>query len=99
MTAKSEITVTRQQDKEDGWVFSVDVEDESGQTHCTVTVDASHWRRLTGEHVTPEALVQYSIDFLLQREPKTSILPEFDLDIINQYFPEYERTVQARWNT
>lgn len=27
--------------------------------------------------------------FLLDREPATSILPRFSLDVIGRYFPEY----------
>ncbi len=36
-----------------------------------------------------EALVRESFNFLLEREPATSILPDFSLAIISRYFPEY----------
>jgi hypothetical protein len=39
---------------------------------------------------TAEQLVQDSFDFLLQREPKESILSEFDLAVIQRYFREYD---------
>jgi len=35
-----------------------------------------------------------SFEFLLAREPKESILPEFDLPLIGRYFSEYERELQ-----
>ena len=35
-------------------------------------------------------LVKNSFEFLLAREPNTSILREFDLSIISAYFPDYE---------
>jgi hypothetical protein len=39
--------------------------------------------------------VKRSFEFLLEREPNTSILPEFDLSVIQRYFPEYERTIRS----
>ena len=32
--------------------------------------------------------------FLLDREPKESILRTFDLSVINSYFPEFKKTIQ-----
>jgi hypothetical protein len=34
-------------------------------------------------------LVRASFEFLLEREPASSILRRFDLDVIGRYFPEY----------
>jgi hypothetical protein len=34
--------------------------------------------------------------FLLEREPKESILGQFDLPVIGRYFPEYERDIRKR---
>ena len=42
----------------------------------------------------PEDLVRRSFEFLLEREPRTSILREFDLPVIGRYFPEYEREIR-----
>jgi hypothetical protein len=41
-------------------------------------------------------LVRASFEFLLEREPASSILPCFDLDVIGRYFPEYLDTVRRR---
>lgn len=38
-------------------------------------------------------LVEASFAFLLEREPKESILREFDLTVIGRYFPEYEQEI------
>ncbi len=46
--------------------------------------------------VEPAELVRESIEFLLEREPSTSILPEFSLDEISSYFPEYTDELTAR---
>jgi len=46
---------------------------------------------------TDEAsLVRESFAFLLEREPATSILREFELTVIGRYFPEYEREIRRR---
>jgi len=34
--------------------------------------------------------VRESFRFLLEREPKESILREFDLSVIKRYFPDYD---------
>jgi hypothetical protein len=38
---------------------------------------------------TPEALLEASFRFLLDREPKESIMRTFDITVISTYFPEY----------
>ena len=37
-----------------------------------------------------------SFRFLLEREPKESILRSFDLTVISRYFSEYEREITRR---
>jgi hypothetical protein len=41
-------------------------------------------------------LVRASFEFLLEREPASSILRRFDLDVIGQYFPGYLDTIRRR---
>ena len=43
-----------------------------------------------------EAVVRESFAFLLEREPATSILPDFSLEIISRYFPEYREELPRR---
>ena len=63
-------------------------------TH-TVTVTTDYWQKLTGGKMPPETLIEKSFDFLLEREPNTSILRTFDLPTIQRYFSEYERTIRT----
>lgn len=93
------LSVTREQEADARWVFGVDVEDERGRSYHRVTVDKAYWDQLTGRNTNPETLVHRSFEFLLEREPKESILSEFNLQTITQYFPEYEETIQREWNT
>jgi hypothetical protein len=41
-------------------------------------------------------VVHQSVEFLLEREPASSILSEFSLDDISRYFPEYEQELGRR---
>jgi hypothetical protein len=50
---------------------------------------------LLGE-VDQERIVRETIDFLLEREPATSILPEFSLEDVSRYFPEFPEELQRR---
>jgi hypothetical protein len=43
-----------------------------------------------------ERVVRVSFEFLLEREPASSILGEFSLDVIGRYFREYERELPRR---
>ncbi len=72
-----------------GYRCQVEVSDATGTTHHTVRVtrqDFDRWRR--GR--SAEELVRDSFGFLLEREPKESILKEFDLSVIQRYFPDYD---------
>ena len=74
--------------------FEVTVRGNTTTTH-RVAVTASYYQKLTNGRVSPEALVEKSFRFLLDRESNTSILRSFDLPVIGQYFPEYEETIRT----
>ncbi len=81
--------------KLDASTFEVTVQDRTPTTH-TVTVTAEYAARLLGDAGTVEQLVARSFEFLLEREPNTSILRRFDLPVIGRYFPEYEQVIRSR---
>ena len=72
--------------------FEVIVTSEVTTIH-KVTVPQAYYEKLTNNKVTPEVLVERSFEFLLEREPNTSILRTFELSVIGRYFPEYEKTI------
>ncbi len=55
--------------------------------------DLRRWGRGGGE-VGVEDLVRRSFDFLLEREPPSSILGRFDLSVIERYFPDYDQQLK-----
>ena len=75
----------------DGHVAQVTVNDRETTTH-RVRVSRAERERYGTEDVAE--LVKRSFEFLLAREPNTSILREFDLSTIERYFPEYARDVR-----
>jgi hypothetical protein len=74
----------------------VTVRERGSATNHRVTLSKADYERLAAGRVPPEALVTESFRFLLEREPKESILRTFDLMVIGRYFPEYEREIGKR---
>ena len=82
------IEVTRTSDG-DPLEFEVTVRDQRGESRHHVTMDRSTAARLTGQH-TPEQCMEAAFRFLLDREPKESIMARFDITVISRYFPEFD---------
>jgi hypothetical protein len=79
----------------ENWRCTVSVGDDPGVTRHEVSVRADDVKGL-GSGATVDGLVRASFEFLLEREPRESILRNFDLSDISRYFPEYEREIQRR---
>ena len=78
------------------WACVVTLDDGDGApTSHDVTVTTGDLANLAPGATDPEDLVRRSFEFLLEREPKGSILARFDLPLIGRYFPEYERTIRG----
>ena len=71
--------------------FEAIVRDTKSETRHRVTMARETCERLTGGKFSPEQCVEAAFAFLLEREPKESILRRFDLTVISRYFPEFER--------
>ena len=79
-----------------GWSCIVTVGEDTGATTHDVRVATDVLERLALGAVEPTALVRASFEFLLDREPRESILRSFDLPVIGRYFPEWEAEVGDR---
>ena len=91
-----ELKVQKKSEDDESLVFSVEVGGRKSGTSHVVTVHRRDLDRLTPGDVTAAELVEESFRFLLEREPKESILSRFDLTTIEDYFPEYEREIEKR---
>lgn len=69
--------------------FTVTVREGGSSTSHEVTVPDRYLEQLGLRDADETALVHASFAFLLEREPKESILARFDLPVIERYFPEY----------
>ena len=58
-------------------------------TKHVVSVTDQMLLKLTNNKISKEELLNFSFNFLLEREPNTSILSKFDIIVISKYFPEY----------
>lgn len=77
-----------------GWSCRVTLGGAGAPTTHEVAVRAADLARLAPGAETPDDLVRRSFLFLLEREPRESILRRFDLPLIGRYFPEYERAIR-----
>ena len=70
--------------------IDVTVRDGGGKSEYQVTFD--EWGRKTAaaRGATQEGLIEACFRFLLDREPKETILPRFRLSVIGRYFPEVD---------
>jgi hypothetical protein len=71
-------------------IFDVIVRDTRGESRHRVTIEvneAQRWAKLGAE---PSRYVEAVIRFLLDREPKESILSAFDTNVVRRYFPEFD---------
>lgn len=89
--AMNVIHVERIEEAREPLEFCVIVGEEQSETKYDVTMSESDYRRLTDGKVTPERCIQAAFQFLLDREPKESILSRFDVTLIPKYFPSFER--------
>ena len=77
----------------DGWLCQVTVADHGGESRHAVRFTRADFQRLARSGETPGSLVRRSFEFLLEREPKESILRSFELPAIGRYSPDYEGAI------
>ena len=63
-------------------------------TKHTVLLTDEYYKGLTKKKISKKRLLEYSFQFLLEREPNTSIFSFFELNMISKYFPEYESEIK-----
>lgn len=80
------------------WVCAVRVRDAGSTSEHEVTVDEIDLpAALDGaETADVERLVEHTFTFLLEREPKESILRRFELPVVARYFPEFPTDIERR---
>ena len=73
--------------------FKVTVNKQSTTEHLVLLND-NFYQNITNGKITKKDLIIKTFEFLLLRESNQSILKEFNLEVINQYFPEYNNEIK-----
>lgn len=71
--------------------FRIVVREGQGESRHRVTMTEETFQTLSGGKHSAERCIEAAFRFLLDREPKESILASFDVDVISRYFSEFER--------
>ena len=79
--------------KNDENTFAVSIESSVNSNHLVTLNDEIHFEMTEGIK-SKEELILFSFKFLLERENNTSILSNFNLETIQNYFPEYKNEIQ-----
>ena len=79
---------------DNSWRYEVKITESDGSGSNTthqITMNKDYYMDMTERgRIIPEEFIKKSFEFLLYRESKDSILQQFDIAMINDYFPEYE---------
>lgn len=94
MKSKWKISIQKSTETLNSRVFEVRVSDQGKKYIFRVEVNKDYATHLFGVEVPNLLLVQQSFMFLLDREPATSILRDFNLVEIQNYFPDYEEVMK-----
>ena len=93
MTPVHTLDVTRPTPDELRFVVTV-TPDGGTPTEHTVTVSDRTLAVLGAGYPDPETFIRACFRFLLEREPNTSILASFDVDVIQRYFPGFPEAIR-----
>jgi hypothetical protein len=90
----AQIDVQTTRDDTDGFQFTVTVEESGNASVHQVTLSRTDFERWGSSFSSPEEFIKRCFEFLLEREPKESILSRFDVSEIGSYFPEFEGQIR-----
>jgi len=91
---KRRLTTSAPREDASGFTFDIRVDEEGSESRHTVTLSRTYFARLAREGEDPGTFVLRCFTFLLEREPKESILSRFDISVIGRYFSEFEQTIR-----
>jgi hypothetical protein len=91
----AEIDVKTVSEEARAYRLAVRVREGGSETSHEVTLSGDLLARLAPAE-SADAFVRRCFAFLLEREPKESILARFDVAVIGRYFPEFEKTIARR---
>ena len=91
----AEVRVERAGEDADGFQFRVSVEEAGSSTEHEVSLTRRYYEETGGGAESPDRFVERCFGYLLEREPKESILRRFDVREIRAYFPSFEEEIRS----
>ena len=92
----ADIEIQRTGESEEGFSFSVAIDEAGSRSTHQVTLSRRDHRELGVETESPDQFVRRCIEWLLERESKESILSRFDIREISHYFPPFREEIRKR---
>ena len=92
--ANIEIQSTKEENN--GWSYQVKLNQGGKSYQYNVTLSRSDYEKWSNSQVQPEQIIQAAFDFLLDREPPSAILSQFDCSVIRRYFPEVDKELPKK---
>jgi hypothetical protein len=92
----AEIQVQPTGETQEGFSFSVAIEEAGSRSTHQVTLSRRDHRELGVETESPDQFVHRCVEWLLERESKESVLSRFDVREISQYFPRFREEIRKR---
>ena len=77
--------------------YRVMVHENGGYSDHIVILDPECYQDLTGGKITKTELIEKAFEYLLEREPKESILSKFKLEDISNFFPNFKEKIKDYW--
>ena len=89
----AEVEVQTTGEDEQRFSFDVSVTEAGSTSRHQVTLARDDYVEQGDRWSSPDEYVRRCFEFLLEREPKESILARFDIRDIGTYFPEFKRGI------
>ena len=83
-------------EEKSGWTCDVRITNSETSSHA-VDVPTSDYEELAGgANCSVDEFIEESFEFLLEREPQSAIMSQFEIRTIERYFPEYPEEIPRR---
>lgn len=87
----AQIEIGTETEGKNQWSYEVRVTENGRPYDYMVTLSWPDYDLWSHGRVAPEKVVRAAFEFLLTKEPASSILSKFDCSLIRRYFPEVDQ--------
>ena len=91
----AEIVIGIETEGTNQWSYDVQVTQNGKPYDYQVTLSWSDYDLWSRGRVAPQKVIRAAFEFLLDKEPASSILSKFDCSLIRRYFPEVDQELPS----